>query len=534
MSEPQTSSQEQGNESPFASADELGLLPRHVIPLLFLNVFVIAVCGLIYELLAGAVASYLLGDSVTQFSLVIGLYLSAMGVGAWLSRFVEAGVGRRFVEVQLGIALVGGTSAPLLFVVYGSTSSFRSVLFLEVFVIGVLVGLELPLLMRILERGLAFKELVSRVLAVDYIGALMASLLFPLVLVPQLGLVRTALVMGLVNAVVGAWATRLLSHLLTARQRQTLLLRAGVVVVILVVGLIKAETLSSWAEERVFNEPIVYSQTTPYQRIVVTRAKRGFQLYLNGNLQLDSADEYRYHEALVHPAFAATSAPVRRVLVLGGGDGLAVREILRHPSVEHITLVDLDPGMTGLSRAFPPLAELNERAFDDARLRVINDDAFVWFAQEGPKQAPFDVAIIDFPDPNHFALGKLYTRHFYRLLLRVLTDDAVVVVQATSPLLVNKSYWTIVTTMEAAGFSVLPFHVMVPAFGEWGYCLAKKQPFESPTRLDPVNGLRFLNDPTLQSLFVLPKDMKRVPTEVNRLDNQVLVHTYEEEGARWR
>jgi spermidine synthase len=518
----------------FASADELGLLPGRHVPLLFLNVFVIAICGLVYELLAGSVASYLLGDSITQFSLVIGLYLSGMGVGSYLSRFVSAGVGRCFIEVQLAIALVGGSSAPLLFAVYGLSPSFKAVLWLEVALIGVLVGLELPLLMRILERELAFKELVSRVLAVDYIGALVASLLFPLVFVPRFGLVRTALVMGLLNAAVGAWATQLLAHLLTPRLSHALRLRALLIAAALVVGLIKADTLSSLAEERAFAEPVVYSETTPYQRIVVTQAARGFQLWLNGNLQFDSADEYRYHEALVHPAFAAVARPVARVLVLGGGDGLALREILRHPSVSHVTLVDLDPGMTSLSRSFPKLAALNQHAFDDPRVQVENADAFVWVAEREKAATTFDAIVVDFPDPNHFALGKLYTRRFYALLKTLLADDGAMVVQSTSPLLVPRSFWTIVTTLEAADLDVAPYHVHVPSFGEWGYCLVRKQAGPLPEHAPIVNGIRFLNDAALASMFVLPMDMARTPAEVNRLDNQALVHVYESEGARWR
>lgn len=534
MSTPASSPAASEPNSPYATVDELGLLPRRHIPLLFLNVFIIAICGLVYELLAGAVASYLLGDSITQFSLVIGLYLSAMGVGAWLSRFVDVGVGRRFVEVQLAIAVVGGSSAPLLFLIYGFSPSFKAVLWLEVLLIGALVGLELPLLMRILERELAFKELVSRVLAVDYIGALVASLLFPLVFVPQLGLVRTALLMGLVNVVVAAWATSLLRHLLTPRLKQRLRVRALIIALLLLVGVIKADTLSSVAEERAFAEPVVYSQSTPYQRIVVTKAARGFQLWLNGNLQFDSADEYRYHEALVQPAFAALSRPGLRVLVLGGGDGLGLREILRHPRVESITLIDLDPGMTGLSTAFPPLADLNGHAFSDARVHVENADAFVWLSERNSAAAPFDIVIVDFPDPNHFALGKLYTKRFYTLLRSVLADDGVVAVQSTSPLLVPRSYWTIVTTMEAAGWHVAPYHVHVPSFGEWGFCLAKKASFSAPNKTPEIAGLRFLDDDALHAMFTLPKDMARQSAEVNRLDNQALVHMYEAEGARWR
>src|SRR5258708_1075763 len=169
----------------------------------YLNVLVVATCGLIYELLAGTLASYVLGDSVTQFSLVIGVYLSALGVGAWLSRFVKKRLARAFVGVRLGVALVGGASGPLLFFGFGHLSWFHGLLFGIVFAIGVLVGLELPLLMRILREHLDFSDLVSRVLAFDYIGALVASLLFPLFLIPKLGLVRTSLVFGIVNASVG-------------------------------------------------------------------------------------------------------------------------------------------------------------------------------------------------------------------------------------------------------------------------------------------------------------------------------------------
>ena len=169
-------------------------------PVLFLNVLIIATCGLVYELLAGTLASYVLGDSVTQFSLIIGIYLFALGVGAWLSRFIDTGLARKFIEVELGVALLGGLSAPLLFLSFGRFSYFPVVLYGLVFGIGVLVGLELPLLMRILKDVLDFKELVSRVLTFDYVGALVASLLFPLFLVPKLGLVRTSLIFGLLNA----------------------------------------------------------------------------------------------------------------------------------------------------------------------------------------------------------------------------------------------------------------------------------------------------------------------------------------------
>jgi spermidine synthase len=494
---------------------------------LLVAVFVIATCGLVYELLAGTLASYVLGDDVTQFSLIIGIYLFALGAGAWLSRFIETGLARRFIEVELGVALLGGLSAPLLFLSFARLSYFPVVLYAIVFAIGVLVGLELPLLMRILKDELDFKDLVSRVLTFDYVGALVASLLFPLFFVPRLGLVRTSLVFGLLNAGVGLWATWFMRPLIKG-EVNGLRARAFIVIALLTVGLVKSNALTTLAEDDLFADEIIYSRTTPYQRIVVTRGKAGFQLFLNGHLQFSSADEYRYHEALVHPAMMLAGTP-RRVLVLGGGDGLALREILRYPSVESVTLVDLDPAMTNLSRALPPLAELNKHSFADPRVRVVNQDAMIWI-EDAAEQ--FDAAIVDFPDPNTYALGKLYTTRFYRLLKSRLAPDAAVGVQCTSPLFARQSYWCIVKTIEAAGFSVKPYQTTVPSFvGVWGFALARATPFETPGISPP--GLRYLDDKSMATMFVLPTDLQSVPVEINRLDNQALVRYYEAEWKKY-
>jgi spermidine synthase len=496
----------------------------HRTPLLFLNVLIIATCGLVYELLAGTLASYVLGDSVTQFSLIIGIYLFAMGVGSWLSRFFDSGLARRFIEVELGVAILGGFSAPLLFLSFARISYFYVVLYFVVFAIGVLVGLEIPLLMRILKDNLNFKDLVSRVLAFDYIGALVASLLFPVLLVPRLGLVRTSLIFGMLNAAVGLWGTWLMRPLI--KGSVTGMRSRGIaVMVLLLIGVIKANTLTALAEEQLFADDVVYAKTTPYQRIVVTKGRAGFQLFLNGNLQFSSTDEYRYHEALVHPAIAVAGQP-RRVLVLGGGDGLALREILRHPSVEQITLVDLDPDMTLLSRRFLPLSDLNRHSFDDPRVHVINRDAMIWLEEATDV---FDAVIVDFPDPNTFALGKLYTSRFYRLLKARLTPTAAVSIQCTSPLFARASYWCIIRTIESAGFHVRPYQTSVPSFGIWGFALASVNEFEIPKHV--IAGLRFLDDNSVAAMFVIPADMSPVDVEINRLDNQILVRYYESE---WR
>ncbi len=497
-------------------------------PILFLNVLIIATCGLVYELLAGTLASYVLGDSVTQFSLIIGIYLSALGVGAWLSGFIETNLARKFIEIEIAVAILGGTSAPLLFLTFAKLSYFHIILYLIVFLIGTLVGLELPLLMRILKDNLDFKDLVSRVLTVDYIGALVASLLFPIFLVPKLGLVRTSLVFGILNAVVGLWGTWTLQSLIAKKNLLLLRIKAIIVIVLLLAGLFAANKLTSLAEDNMFADDIIYSRTTQYQRIVITKSRAGFQLFLNGNLQFSSADEYRYHESLVHPAMTLFSTP-KRVLVLGGGDGLGLREILKYKEVESVTLVDLDPGMTNLSSSFPLLTSLNQNSFADPRVKVINQDAMIWLEDQKEK---FDVAIIDFPDPNTFALGKLYTTRFYRLLKKSLNEGGTVGIQCTSPLFARTSYWCIIKTIESAGFAVKPYQTAVPAFGVWGFALAKvDQDFEIPK--ESPKDLRFLTNETLASLFVISADMAAVPVEINRLDNQVLVQYYESEWRRW-
>ena len=491
---------------------------------LFISVFLIAACGLIYELIAGTLASYLLGDSVLQFSTVIGSYLFAMGIGSWLSKFIGGQLVARFISIELLVGFVGGFSSSLLFLAFAYTESFRFVLYGIVIVIGTLVGLEIPLLMRILQDRIQFRELVAHVLTFDYLGALGASLLFPLLLVPRLGLIRSALLFGLLNAGVALWST----FLFAAEIRRPLAQRFSAIVVIaaLLSGFAAADKINTLAEENLYADDIVLTRTTRYQRIVVTRWKDDLRLFLNSHLQFSSRDEYRYHEALVHPGLAALPG-ARRVLVLGGGDGLAVREILRYPTVEQVTLVDLDAEMTGLFREHHLLKRLNSGALADRRVRVINDDAFVWLDSNTEQ---FDFVVIDFPDPTNFSLGKLYTTAFYRMLARHVSASGLIAVQSTSPLFARQSYWCIVTTLEHAGWKTKPYHIYVPSFGEWGYVLAGREAMAVPEQLP--SGLRFLTLAALPQLFEFPRDMQRVDAEANRLNDQVLVRYYDREWSQ--
>ncbi|RQO82579.1 polyamine aminopropyltransferase [Acidovorax sp. FJL06] len=518
------------------SASTAQQAPRPIDIALLTSVFVVAACGLLYELAAGALASYVLGDSVLQFSTIIGTYLFAMGLGSWLSRYFERQLPAHFLRIELLVALIGGALPATLFLANAYTpGAFRFLLYSMVLMVGTLVGLEIPLVMRILKRNVVLKDLVSQVLTFDYLGALAVSLAFPLLLVPHLGLIRTGLVFGLMNAAVALWAVWLFRHEL--RRVKAHLLACAMVVGLLLAALAGADQITSFAEDKFYQDRIVFTTATPYQRIVVTQGRYGHRLYLNGNLQFSESDEYRYHEALVHPAMAAHGAP-KRVAVLGGGDGMAVREILKYPSVESVTLVELDPAMTRIFSENPTLARLNGHALQDPKVKIVNTDAFGWLQQGGEAREAgglgaddtFDVIVVDFPDPTNFSIGKLYTNSFYALLDKRLAASGYAVVQTTSPLVARQSFWTVVQTIESVGLQTAPYHAHVPSFGEWGYVIASRRPWRLPEALP--DGLRFLAPPSLPLLFDFPLDMARVPADVNRLSNQALVHTYEREWGK--
>jgi spermidine synthase len=303
----------------------------------------------------------------------------------------------------------------------------------------------------------------------------------------------------------------------------TLRCEGGLVLVLLFAGFLGSEKITHWTERSAYADPIIFSQTTRYQRIVLTRAVGDLRLHLNGNLQFSSRDEYRYHETLVHPGLARLPQ-ARRVLVLGGGDGLAIREILRYPQIEKVVLVELDPEMTKLFASQEMLVELNQGALRSPKVEIVNTDAFTWLKES---HGSFDFIVADFPDPSNFSLGKLYTTTFFERVWDALAPRGAFVVQCTSPYVARQSFWCVDATLQRTGFVTAPYHVLVPSFGEWGFILASREPLTGTPGLP--QGLRFLEASSVAGLFEFPPDMARVPTEVNRLNNQVLVRYFESE-----
>ncbi|MCL4535801.1 MAG: polyamine aminopropyltransferase [Bacteroidetes bacterium] len=489
------------------------------LPLLF-SVFVIAACGIVYELMIATVSSYLLGDSIYQFSVTIGLFLTSMGIGSYLSRGLRRDLLLTFIAVELLLGAIGGSSALLLYYVFGAARTvYQPTMYLVIAAIGILMGLEIPILTRLLSGRFVLRVNIANVLSFDYLGGLIGSLAFPLILLPYLGLIRTALVVGMLN--VGIAAVVLVAHRRELPERVYAGVLAFVIFGFLTTGVARSSELWDQLEQQLYRDPVVYSVQTPYQHITITQWRDDIRLFLDGHLQFSSVDEYRYHESLVHPAMGST-LDHSQVLVLGGGDGLAVRELLKWPDVKRITLVDLDPNMTNLFRSQPELVKLNGGSLNNPRVTVINADAFKFLEDD---QNFYGVIVADLPDPRDENLQKLYTEEFYRLAARRLSVHGVFVTQATSPYFAPEAFWCIYASMKQSWPNVVPYHTNVPSFGDWGFIMASGMPLSPDTIQIPVP-TRFLDGPTLKSLFVFPPDMPRLQVQPNSLMQPVLPRYY--------
>jgi len=494
---------------------------------LFISVFIIAICGLIYELSVGALSSYLLGNSVTHFSITIGLFMSAMGVGSFASRLVKGRVLSAFILVEIGIGLVGGSSAALLYAVFAASDYYYVAMVVLILIIGAFIGMEIPLLTRLVGGRQSLKDATANVLAFDYIGALLGAIIFPIILLPQLGLLQTAFAMGLLNLAVvwmNLWVFR--DRLKDALELAGLSMLASI---ILLAGLAWSAQITSYFERRLYRDEIIYADQTPYQRIILTRWRDDVRLFLDGNLQFSAQDEYRYHEMLVHPAMSLSRSR-ESVLVLGGGDGMVAREAFKHDDVQRLVLVDIDPAITDLARAHPAIRAVNEDALLDPRVELVHQDAYK-FLEETSEQ--FGVIIIDLPDPNNESLGKLYSKSFYSLAQRHLAQGGVMASQAASPYFVREAYWSIIHTASSIGWHIVPYRAYIPSFGDWGFFLAS----DHRLNLDAFNPLvptRYLTPELFAGSLRFDSDTDEVETEINTLDSQILLRYYEKGWQQWR
>jgi spermidine synthase len=504
-----------------------------VVPLFFV-VFVVAVCGIIYELIISACSSFLMGDSIYQFSITIGIYLSAMGIGSFLSKKIENDLFRKFFIIEILVGILGGFSAIILYAAYIYTSWYTAIMILLILLIGTLVGFEIPVLIRILEKYDTLKETVANVLTYDYIGALIGSLGFPLFLLPRLGIIRSSFAVGMLNILVVIFTLLLYRKKLRSFSADFFI--SIVIFFILGLGFYYSPQLTYKLESKMFNHQLVKSYQSEYQKINITKWKKDIRLFINYHLQFCSVDEYRYHECLVHPAMSLAGS-LNNILVLGGGDGLAAREILKYKDVKKIDLVDLDPEIVKICSTDEMIRKLNKNSLENSKIEYYPKDAYKFLEETEQK---YDCIFIDLPDSNNISINKLYTRHFYSLVKKCLAEKGVMAVQSTSLFYAPRAFWCINKTIASTGMSVLPYHVSMPSFGDWGFQLAMKEKIN----INDLNSIdfeirnietRYLDNKEMINLFVIPQDMKK---DINTLAVNTLIHPrlleyYNEDWKQW-
>ncbi len=458
--------------------------------LVLVAVFACAACGLVYELELVALATSLMGDSVTQASIVLSVMVFAMGVGSLLAKRMRCHAAVGFGLIEAMLALVGGGSALALYASFAWLGASRAALVSFSLLIGMLIGAEMPLLMTLIQRIRAQDAggALADLFAADYVGALVGGLMFPFLLLPFFGELTGALLTGVVNALAGGvvvlWLFR---RELSWRGRWTLLAVNAGVVALLVAGASCVGPFEQAARRAVYGPDVRVAVRTDVQEVVLTgppaapaSGGRGgggggrLRLFLDGRMRACATDAPRYQKALVDPAMSGGSRA--RVLILGGGDGLALHEVLGYPDVRSVTVVEHDPGVVRLARTDPGLRRLNGHAYADHRVRVVTEDAFRRLREQAADAKPFDVVVSDLPEPDGAATGKLYSQEFYGLAARALAPGGRLVVHAGSAGARPHDYWTTVATIGSVGLRTTPYVVggrTCPEGAEdWGFVLA--------------------------------------------------------------
>lgn len=450
----------------------------------------------------------------------------SMGIGAYCSKFFKDRSLDFFIGLEIALGLIGGLSVPILYFlfIYVSPAILQAACLIIIFVIGLMTGMEVPLLTFMNEDD-EYKDNLSNFLSLDYIGGLIATLLFPFVLLPFIGIFYSSLLFGIVNILLGLW----LSHRVLKKHNKTFYF--GLVVLVLLIGMTfyTGSILKVW-EERIYKSPIVESIQTPYQKIVVTKNSEGVKLFLNRSIQFSSNDEHRYHEMLVHVPLLLHENP-KRVLVLGGGENLASREILKHPNITRVDVVDIDSMMFHLSKTNKDILEINGRASLDPRVHMINDDAFTYLINN---ESTYDVIISDLPDPSNDAISKLYSKQFFGLAKQSLKSDGIFVTQSGEVYYSNTAFSCIKNTVSAVFSNVKTYQVYVPSFGYWGYTLAKNSEIKEQEFRPLPENLKYLTNSMFVSSFEMPKDIEIVPTKINTIDHPVVLDYFLNDWYKWK
>lgn len=499
--------------------------------ILRIAIFATGLSGIVAEYILSTLATYFLGDSVLQWTMIMSVMLFSMGLGSRISKSIKTNLLEKFIFIEFMLSLLVAFSSLTAYTISAWSAYTGIVIYGMSILIGLMIGMEIPLVVRLNQEFQDLRVNISSVLENDYYGSLAGGVFFAFIGLPYLGLTYTPIVLGFVNFAVAMGLFLILKKNIKQNFRIRITSVAVLLCVVLISGFFVAQPIIKFGEQKKYKDKIVYSEQSKYQKIVITQWKNDFWLFINGNQQLSSFDEEMYHEPLVHPAFSLTKTP-HNILVLGGGDGCAVREMLKYDAVQKITLVDLDPAMTNLGKSHPILTAMNENSFADGRVSIINTDGYNYI--EDTKEM-FDVIIIDLPDPKTIELGRLYSYEFYSKCNKHLRKYGVMVTQAGSPYFASNAFNCINQTMTKAGFSTVPMHNQVVTLGEWGWILGAKNITKENLKKELVKldfdhiETKWINHEAMLLLTSFGKDYFRkdsVVIEVNEIHNPVLYKYY--------
>ncbi len=433
--------------------------------------FATGISGIVAEYILSTLASYFIGNAILQFTLIVSIMLFAMGLGSRFSKLFKKQVIVYFIVTELVLSVLVSFSALIAYIFYGVTDISWLIIYFLSICIGLLIGLEIPFATRINDEYEELRLNISNILEKDYFGSLIGGLFFAFIGLPYLGLTYTPFILGILNLAVSFYLFIILKENVSTSSSKKLQVAYSFVLILILTGLFLAEPIIRFGEQVKYKDKIVYTQQTKYQKIVVTKWKKWYSLYINGNQQLSSFDEFMYHEPMVHIPMKATNSH-KNILILGGGDGCLAREVFKYKDVEKVTLVDLDQNMINLGKEYPVFKELNQNSMNNKKITTVTKDAFNFLENTKEK---YDLIFVDLPDPNNVDLNKLYTKEFYKLCRLKLKEDGVFITQAGSPYYATKAFYCIDKTLKAANFKTLPMHNQVLTLGEWGWVMAKKE-----------------------------------------------------------
>ncbi len=438
--------------------------------LLKFAIFATGLSGIVAEYSLATLASYFMYDTVVQWTMIVSVMLFSMGIGSQISKRFTKDLLTTFIIIEFVLSLLSAYSVMICYIAGGYTKFYSFFIYGLAVIIGVLIGMEIPLVTRINDGYEELKENISSVLTVDYLGSLLGGVFFAFWGLPKLGMTYTPILLGCVNFVVAFILLYKLKSAINIAQRTRLFIGAGLVTLVLLVGTFYARPIIFFGEQMSYEGVVVFEKQSKYQKIVITEWRDHHFLFINKNLQLSTFDEHLYHEPLVHPIMNLLDKP-QKILVLGGGDGCAVRDILKYESVQEIHLVDLDSCMTNIGKYEPVFRAQNNNSMHSDKVTIHNVDAFQFLESDTTK---FDIIIVDLPDPKTIDITKLYSKRFYMLCNRALYDNGCIITQAGSPQFATKAFLCVDKTISSAGFSTLKLHNNVISLGEWGWVLGSK------------------------------------------------------------